>query len=106
MTKHQKTAIDRILAYVTQNDCHGDTEKYEVKTFDIDTSHFETSGLVFVYSVAGLKNDEGTMAAVLCRNKRFITIGKNGGVRGYTNRYGKCRRLQGWKNVMIYGFEH
>ena len=51
------------------------SDKYEVKQWQVDDTEW---GTVIVFVEVGLKNDEGTMAEVLCRDKCQIFIGKRG----------------------------
>ena len=76
MTKYQKIMVERIKRYIEKHDLFNNDPKYEFKEFNVKETDY---GIVIVYSVTGLKNDEGTIAAVFCRTKRYIFIGKRGG---------------------------
>ncbi|WP_313528783.1 hypothetical protein [Anaerotignum sp.] len=104
MTKTQATAIQKIKKYIEQNDMHNNSD-YEFKEFNVKETNY---GTVIVYSVTGLKNDEGTMAAVLCRNTRHIFIGRRGGLRSskWDTIKKKTVNLKGWSDVMTYGCKH
>ena len=75
--------------------------RYEFKTFEVR----DDNGVVSVYSIVGLKNDEGTMAACVCRTYRHIFIGKLGGVHTYENRKkGGKAVLTNYSDVIYYGY--
>lgn len=57
-------------------------ESYEIKRFEV-TEHalsFRKDPMVFISAVVGLKGDEGTMAAVMCRDTWHLHIGPRGSV--------------------------
>jgi hypothetical protein len=67
-----------------------------VKEFEVEESeHF-----LIIYSVTGLKNDEGTMAAVFARDRRHIFIGKRGGIFAYGR---NSVKYKGWFKAMYFG---
>ena len=103
MTKYQEKAIERIKRYIEEHDLRGD--EYEFKEFTVEETDY---GTVIVYSVTGLKNDEGTMAAVFCRRRRLIFIGVRGGLTSqrWDPEKKKHVRLKGWSDVMIYGYSN
>jgi len=105
MTKYQEKAVERIKRYIEEHDLHGNDERYEFKEFTVEETDY---GTVIVYSVTGLKNDEGTMAAIFCRRRRHIFIGKRGGLKSskWDSEKKKSINLQGWSDVMIYGYTH
>ena len=75
MTNAQETVIKRIRNAI--ENMHGAySDSYEIKEWTIDDREF----FVNLYFEVGLKNDEGTMAGVLCRKYRHAFIGKNGGL--------------------------
>lgn len=80
MTDKQQHAIDRIR-FMLDAELKYAGDRYELKTWEVDDQHFDSSGLVFVYVEWGLKGDEGTLASVFCREKVHISIGKRGGAR-------------------------
>lgn len=109
MTKQQEAMVNRIKKDIIRYDFTDSLKKgftveesrYEFKTFEVEEHAY---GVVSVYSVVGLKGDEGTMAACFARTTRQIFIGKRGGVRTYTNtkKNGKAA-LTNYYDVMIYG---
>lgn len=105
MTKAQEAAIQRIKRYIEQHDLYRNDPKYEFKEFTVEETDY---GTIIVYSVTGLKDDEGTLAAVFARNRRQIFIGKRGGLRGlkWDDKRKKTTYLTGWSDVMIYGYSH
>ena len=76
MTKKQKMVIERIKSEIPRFDFYN-SDDYEIKTFEVEENEY----FVSVYFVTGRKNDEGTMASILCRKYRHAFIGKNGGIR-------------------------
>lgn len=105
MTKYQEKAIEKIKRYIEEHDLHRNDERYEIKEFSVEETDY---GTVVVYSVTGLKNDEGTMAAIFCRTRRHIFIGKRGGLKSskWDSEKKKIINLQGWSDVMIHGCSH
>jgi len=104
MTRHQEAAIAKIRKYIEQNDLFRNDPRYEIKEFEIT----DEGDFVQLYIVTGLKDDEGTLASVLCRKKRQIFIGKRGGLRAYrwNNKIKKSTRLEGFTDVMIFGYSY
>lgn len=75
MTKAQELTIEKIKKEIPRFDFY-DKDDYEIKKFEVEENEY----FVSVYFVTGIKNDEGTMAGVLCRKHRHCFIGKNGGI--------------------------
>ena len=73
MTKSQERVINMLRrdAEIEASKCHVNGE---IKEFTIK----ENNGFVSVYVVLGAANDDGTMAAVYCREKTLLFIGKKG----------------------------
>ena len=105
MTEVQKSMVQNIKRYIEQNDMFNSSPDYEFKKFEVEETDY---GTVMVYSVTGMKNDEGTAAAIFCRNIRQIFIGKRGGLRSsiWDSQKKKSVDLRGWLDVMIYGYSH
>lgn len=76
MTKAQERTIEAIKSGLPRFDFYGAPADYEVKEFVVKEYEY----FVSVYIVTGRKNDDGTLAAVLCRKYRHAFIGKKGGV--------------------------
>jgi hypothetical protein len=72
MTKSQEKAIEGIRKLV-ERDLR---DSQEIKMWEIK----EHETFVSVYVAYGLKNDEGTLAELLCRDKAHLFVGKRGGV--------------------------
>lgn len=76
------------------------TGDHEVKRWEVKATEGDTApDLVFLYSVIGRRNDEGTMAEVFARNKRMIVIGRRGGCQllnpaRYVTRKGKTVKVE------------
>lgn len=66
-------------------------DTYEIKEWDAKLLGY---GIVSVVVEVGMKNDAGTMASILCRDRFHVFIGKNGGMFQYVRRTkgGKSRR--------------
>jgi hypothetical protein len=106
MTKAQEKAVEKIRRYVEERDLHKRNPNYEIKTFEVKESE-QGYDFVEVYCVSGMKDDDGTMAAVCCRVTRQIFIGPRGGLTAYKHEGGtKAKTLKGWTDVMIYGYGH
>lgn len=88
MTNSQIKALEKIRTLV-ENEFYDD--KYEIKVWETDENEYFVS-LIVEY---GLKNDEGTMAEIFCRNRAQLFIGKRGGVK-----YPVSRQLKNgdWKH--------
>lgn len=76
ITKQQAKAIEKIkrLAETLFGERHAD--KYEIKQFDIDENEYFVAVVVEV----GMKDDEGTMAEIYCRDRAQLFIGPRGGI--------------------------
>ena len=73
MTKSQEKAIERIKRLV-EKDFYSDN--YEIKEWEIHENEY----FVSLYVEYGLKNDEGTLASIIARDKAHLFIGKRGGI--------------------------
>ena len=106
MTKKQEKMVEFLRKNILEWDSYGHPETREVKVFKV--SEIEGTNLVAVYSVVGLKDDEGTVASILCRTYRHMFIGKNGGIftRIYNSKTGKYRLYEGITQVRIHGYYH
>lgn len=86
MTEKQAKTVEWLRKEIIRHDGYGKhADKYEYKTFEVEEIGY---GIVTVYSVVGLKGDEGTMAAILCRTTRHIAIGPRGGMKLLNSRKG------------------
>lgn len=105
MTRAQEIAVQKIKRYIEQNDMRKNDPGYEFKEFTVEDTDY---GTVIVYSVTGLKEDEGTLASVFGRTTRHIFIGKRGGLKcpKWDSKRKKSTYLTGWSNVLIYGCSH
>lgn len=86
MTKEQQATIQRIKKDIPYFDFYN-SDDYEIKQFEVE----EFDGFVSLVIVTGCKNDEGTMAALLCRKYRHAFIGKRGGVSAVNSKYNTVR---------------
>ena len=81
MTKQQERRIAQIENYMLSLHCRRNGENdYEIKYRQADQL---TENIVSLVVEVGMKNDEGTYAALLCRDRIHVFIGKKGGVRCY-----------------------
>lgn len=74
----QVRAMRRLVERVAE--FHGgryDPDGHEFKRIEVKVYH----GLVFLITEYGMKNDEGTMASVLCRDHRHVMVGERGQLR-------------------------
>ncbi|MGZ5080738.1 MAG: hypothetical protein ACXWG8_00510 [Usitatibacter sp.] len=79
MTKQQQRRIDTLREALLEAQYGCTAQSYEVKRFEVKT--VADSPLVFVSTETGLKNDEGTMAALLARNRTLTMIGPRGALK-------------------------
>jgi len=105
MTKWQEEAVERIKRYILEHDLRGNDERYEIKEFSVEETDY---GTVIVFSVTGLKNNEGTMSSIFGRTRRYIFVDKRGGLRctKWDSEKKKSIDLRGWTDVMIHGWSH
>ena len=78
MTKAQEKTLNEIKSRIAYFDFYGDPDQYEIKEW----TEYEpyANGMFMVTFTTGMKGDEGTMAAVLCRKYRSFFVGARGGV--------------------------
>lgn len=75
MTRDQERVVEKLKRMIPEFDFYG--EMYEIKELKIE----EYESFVSFYLVTGMKGDEGSLAACLCRKYRHCFIGKRGGIR-------------------------
>lgn len=102
MTNKQAYTVEHLRRAIEDLDLH--SEEYEFKVFEVN----ERDTHVELYCVSGLKNDEDTMAELLCRKTRQIFIHRGGGLSCFDNRKPKGRgaALHNWTDVLIYGYRN
>lgn len=76
MTKQQEAALKKIRRLVENYHSPSVRDKYEVKQYDVNENEYS----IDVYIVIGMKNDEGTMAEIICRDHAHLFIGPRGGI--------------------------
>lgn len=76
MTKSQERAIERIRALAERhmNSCF---KEGEIKEWEVEDWEYVVSVVVEI----GGKNDEGTLAEYMCRDRAHLLIGKKGGIK-------------------------
>lgn len=90
MTDRQKKMVEKLKAKAEISLFHGDG--YEFKELKVKN----LGPFVSVSIVVGLKGDEGSLAAILCRDRFHCFVGKRGGVT-YPVNY-QCKNGN-WKHV-------
>ena len=75
MTKAQERAIERIKRQAKRDLFFG--EEYEFKIFEVTENEYFVSVVLEV----GMIGDEGTLAALICRDHCHLFVGKRGGIR-------------------------
>jgi hypothetical protein len=79
MTPAQEKTVARLKEGFLYHHSFGDESNYETKTFKLDLSA-EVKSVSMVIEV-GMINDEGTTAALICRDRAHFFIGPRGGIR-------------------------
>jgi len=82
MTPSQKKAVEWFKREFFDYNSHVTKEDYEYKEWEVQDHDY---GMVSIVAEVGMKNDEGTMAAVFCRARKHVFIGKKGGFSWYDN---------------------
>ena len=77
MTRQQERKIEIIRDYM-MNRMGKYSNEYEMKEEEI--VELESGGIVSVLMETGMKEDEGTMAALICRERIHVFVGPKGGV--------------------------
>ncbi len=79
--KAQIKAIEYLKEMFLYYHSYGEKDKYEIKEFkSLPLIPEDNKSKWSVVIETGMKNDDGTMAAIICRDRRHFFIGKNGGV--------------------------
>lgn len=73
MTAAQERAVKRIRK-LAENCFYSDA--WEIKEWEVNENEYFVSVIVEI----GHKNDEGTLAAIICRDRAHLFIGKRGGI--------------------------
>ncbi len=80
-TDVMSSAQEKMVAFakeqIFKNDSMGYPKKHEYKQFEVKLLDW---GSVSILTEVGSKTDEGTMAAIFCRTRRHIFIGRKGGL--------------------------
>lgn len=76
ITKAQEKAIAQIKRLAETLFGKNTLDKYEIKKFDIHENEYFVAVVVEV----GMKDDEGTMAQIYCRDHAQLFIGPRGGI--------------------------
>ena len=95
ITEAQYKTLQRLEDMIFKSDSHAayrrneathlelsQDSKYEFKDFKTEVVFSYTGGrplAVMLITTMGMKDDEGSMASVLCRQTRIIMVGKRGG---------------------------
>ena len=87
MTKQQEIAVNKIRADI-EKEFFYDKDTYEVKKWEVE----ECKYFVSVAFEVGIKNDEGTLASIFCRDRGHLFVGKRGGL-SYYNKRGTLKKV-------------
>lgn len=77
MSSAQERMVEFAREQILANDSNGYPENHEYKRFDVELLEW---GSVSILTEVGSKTDAGTMAAIVCRTRRHIFIGRKGGL--------------------------
>ncbi len=94
MTSQQLRAITAIQQWKLRDNCHN-----EVKRFRLS----EIGKKVLVQVCVGLTGDEGTAAAILCRERGAFLVGPRGGIQALDSHAGTPKTKLS-KYPVIYGW--
>jgi hypothetical protein len=102
VTPSQMGVIKRLAKDILEHDGLGMAHiaRYEFKEFGLTAGH---GGQLYLHTVVGSKDDEGTAAALVCRTYRHMVIGRCGGVRDIGGNNPRHRLSEGYNNVLIHG---
>ena len=91
MTKAQEKSVAKIKTLVEKELL---SDEYEIKTWEVEENKF----FVSVYVVYGMKNDEGTLASLIARDRAHLFVGKRGGIRYPVSKNGRhyTKRFKGY----------
>lgn len=92
-TKYQEKAISNIKRLAEKLHGHK-ADSYEIKMFEVNENEYFVDVVVEV----GMKDDEGTLAEVFCRERAQLFIGKRGGITYPVFKNGKSytKRFEGY----------
>ena len=83
----QNAVLNDIIDYLTMKS--GSRHSYEVKSLKVtDSADWDD---IYVSLTVGIRDDEGTMAELLCRDNYGFFIGPRGGIFYYGKRHGMNR---------------
>lgn len=77
VTDRQVDMARKLVQRIFKHDSYGNPFRYEFKKLELKASDH---GALYLVTEVGGRRDEGTVASILCRNRRHIAIGKRGGV--------------------------
>lgn len=94
LTPAQARTLDEIRSRLPYFDFYGRPDDYEIKKLELSQAEPDPEIIalraslgmrtrmpdVFVAIITGMKNDDGTMAEIYCRKRRFLKIGPRGGI--------------------------
>ena len=97
MTAAQEKTVARIRRQAERELFFGRPEVYEFKVWEVE----DCGSFVSLVLETGMKEDEGTMAAIFCRDRAHLFVGPGGGITYpmYTKRRGSFTRR--WDGVSI-----
>ena len=85
MTKAQEKTLNEIKRKIPYFDFYNRPEEYEIKEWK--EWEPDCKGQFMVTFETGMKDDEGTYAAIFCRKRRCFWVGVRGGVYVMNSKY-------------------
>jgi hypothetical protein len=92
MNAKQERETARFAEQFLRNHSYGDGDRYELKELKVEDMG---NGRISIVVESGMKDDEGTMAAVLCRDRLHVFMGKRGGLTRINDK-GKSVSISWW----------
>lgn len=92
MNAIQERETVRFAEHFLSNHSYGDGDRYELKELRVEDMG---NGRISIVVESGMKEDEGTMAAILCRDRIHVFMGKRGGLTRINER-GRRERISWW----------
>ena len=104
LTDRQIKVIRSLKKDIFEHDGFNNPDKYEFKEWEVKitkATYIENMYHVFVSSIVGMKDDDGTSAALFCRRRRLFHIGPKGGVKGLLG-----KKVTGYHKALIWSYTH
>jgi len=110
MNKIQEQILNNLKQDILLHDGLGEAhvDGYEYKRWEVTEHHVNrtypkprTTTYVYLHAIVGRKDDEVSMAAIFCRNRRLLVIGPRGGVKSLLG-----KKVHGYTRSLIWGYTH